>query len=149
MIISDTNNNYVTSFGSNSVVDTWNGFEAYTRNPDITGNFVKHRDVVAARFSPGTKTDGTNFSAALSVDNFLENKINLYLTNNNILKVDGNLEGENQLKVYNMLGKEVYKNTFQTKTTNNFNLSSLAKGIYIVDLSNSLYKNLNKKILIK
>lgn len=151
MIISDASDNYITSFGSNSVVDTWNDFRSYTRSPDITGAFVKHDDIdgVTARFSPGKKVDGTNFSGALSVDKFLEDNINLYVTNNNVLKIDGNLEGNNQIKIYNMLGKEVYKNTFQTKNVNNFNLSNLAKGIYIVNLSNSLYHNLNKKIIIK
>jgi hypothetical protein len=151
MIISDANDNYVSSFGSNSVVDTWNDYRSYTRSPDISGDFVKHDDIegITSRFSPGKKVDGTKFSGALSVDKFLENTINLYLTNNNLLKIDGNLEGNNQIKIYNMLGKGVYKNTFQTKNINNFNLSNLAKGIYIVNLSNSLYNNLNKRILIK
>lgn len=151
IIISDANNNYVSSFGSNSVVDTWNDYRSYTRSPDISGDFIKHDDIegITSRFSPGRKIDGTNFSAALSVDDFLENNINLYVTNNNILKIDGNLDGNNQIRIYNMLGKEVYKNTFQTTNTNYFNLSNMTKGIYIVNLSNNLYNNLNKKIIIK
>jgi hypothetical protein len=62
MIIADASDNYVNSFGSNSVVDTWNSFESYTRDPDLTGGFVKHRDVtdVTTRFSPGTKSDGSS-----------------------------------------------------------------------------------------
>jgi hypothetical protein len=36
--------------------------ESYTRNPDITGDFVQHHTANAAiLFSPGTKVDGTNF----------------------------------------------------------------------------------------
>lgn len=36
--------------------------ESYTRNPDITGDFVQHHSANAAiLFSPGTKVDGTNF----------------------------------------------------------------------------------------
>lgn len=62
MIIADGSDNYITSFGSNSVVDTWDGFEAYTRDPDLTGDFKLHRDVadVTTRFSPGTKSDGSS-----------------------------------------------------------------------------------------
>ena len=35
--------------------------ESYTRNPDITGDFVQHGDVNGLLFSPGTKVDGTPF----------------------------------------------------------------------------------------
>ncbi|MDP2187228.1 MAG: lamin tail domain-containing protein [Sphingobacteriaceae bacterium] len=38
--------------------------EAYTRNPDITGGFVRHSTIPAANgrlFSPGVKVNGTNF----------------------------------------------------------------------------------------
>lgn len=36
--------------------------EAYTRNPDITGEFVQHSGVNGALFTPGTKADGTSFT---------------------------------------------------------------------------------------
>jgi hypothetical protein len=36
--------------------------ESYTRSPDITGDFVQHNSVnPGTLFSPGTKTDGSNF----------------------------------------------------------------------------------------
>ncbi|PQJ79710.1 hypothetical protein BTO18_11240 [Polaribacter porphyrae] len=151
MVISDANDNYVTGFGSNSVVDTWNDFRSYTRSPDITGNFVKHDaiDGVTARFSPGKKIDGTNFSAALSVGNFLGKNIKVYVANNNTLRIEGNLEGQNNLKIYNILGRKVFQKTFNIKNTNSFNLSEMAKGVYLININNSLYGNLNKKILIK
>ena len=35
--------------------------ESYTRNPDLSGDFVQHSTVSGTLFSPGTKTDGTPF----------------------------------------------------------------------------------------
>ncbi len=38
--------------------------QSYTRNPDLTGDFVPHTDVTSAEgpfFSPGTRADGTHF----------------------------------------------------------------------------------------
>lgn len=38
--------------------------QAYTRNPDITGDFEKHSEIPetgGSFFSPGTKLDGSNF----------------------------------------------------------------------------------------
>jgi hypothetical protein len=35
--------------------------ESYTRDPDLTGEFVQHASVNGALFSPGTRTDGTPF----------------------------------------------------------------------------------------
>ena len=35
--------------------------ESYTRDPDLTGEFVQHANVNGALFSPGTRTDGTPF----------------------------------------------------------------------------------------
>ena len=38
--------------------------ESYTRNPDLTGDFMQHTEIDAANgllFSPGTKLDGTSF----------------------------------------------------------------------------------------
>ncbi|MFZ6051830.1 lamin tail domain-containing protein [Halocola ammonii] len=35
--------------------------ESYTRNPDLTGDFVQHNTVNGILFSPGTRTDGSPF----------------------------------------------------------------------------------------
>lgn len=35
--------------------------ESFTRNPDITGDFVRHKTINSRLFSPGTKVDGSNF----------------------------------------------------------------------------------------
>lgn len=35
--------------------------EAFTRSPDVTGDFARHSDVSTTLFSPGTKLDGTSF----------------------------------------------------------------------------------------
>lgn len=150
MIIADANDRYVTSFGSNSVVDTWNGYEAYSRDPDITGEFKKHRDIdgVTARFSPGKKSDGTNFSKNLSVDKFTENNVRFYISNGT-LNIKGNLEGQNQLKIYNILGKVIFNKKFNAQAKNTFDLPNISSGIYILNVNNKLYGNYNKKIIIE
>lgn len=35
--------------------------ESYTRDPDLTGDFVQHGSITGTLFSPGTKTDGSPF----------------------------------------------------------------------------------------
>ena len=57
--IKDTNGTWAFIFNSNEL--SGNPNESYTRNPDITGEFVQHTDVNSALFSPGTKVDGTPF----------------------------------------------------------------------------------------
>lgn len=44
-------------------IEPWsnNPDESYTRNPDITGDFVQHASVNTKKFSPGTKATGTPF----------------------------------------------------------------------------------------
>lgn len=49
------------AFTFNSDVLSGNPNESYTRNPDVTGDFVQHSDNGALLFSPGTKNDGTSF----------------------------------------------------------------------------------------
>jgi hypothetical protein len=62
LTLRDAGGNTLAIFDINGLSDDPN--EAYTRNPDITGDFVRHSTVPAAAgalFSPGKKVDGSNF----------------------------------------------------------------------------------------
>lgn len=59
MTVMDTNGNVVVTFDVTPLSDNPN--ESYTRNPDITGDFVQHGSISDVLFSPGTKVDGTPF----------------------------------------------------------------------------------------
>jgi hypothetical protein len=60
--LADPNGNPVLTFDIEPLSN--NPDESYTRNPDLTGEFVQHSSVDTANgalFSPGTRLDGTNF----------------------------------------------------------------------------------------
>ncbi|OZV70572.1 lamin tail domain-containing protein [Winogradskyella aurantia] len=62
MTIADPSGNVVLTFDIEPLSNNPN--ESYTRNPDLTGDFVQHAGIDEANgalFSPGTKLDGTNF----------------------------------------------------------------------------------------
>ncbi|HOY95811.1 MAG TPA: lamin tail domain-containing protein [Catalimonadaceae bacterium] len=58
--LADPLGNVILSFDSDALSN--NPDESYTRNPDLTGDFVQHGSVTPGKlFSPGSKTDGTSF----------------------------------------------------------------------------------------
>lgn len=57
--IKDASNNVVLSIDIAPWSDNPN--ESYTRNPDLTGDFVQHTSVNTKKFSPGTKVNGDPF----------------------------------------------------------------------------------------
>jgi len=61
IVIKDANGNTVITFDSDALSNNPN--ESYTRNPDITGAFEQHATNTPLLFSPGTKIDGSVFTA--------------------------------------------------------------------------------------
>lgn len=62
LIVTDAMGNMILSFDINPL--SGNPNESYTRDPDLTGDFVQHSSISAANgalFSPGTKLDGSSF----------------------------------------------------------------------------------------
>jgi len=58
--LSDPLGTVILTFDSDALSN--NPDESYTRDPDLSGAFVQHANVVAGKlFSPGTKTDGSSF----------------------------------------------------------------------------------------
>ena len=62
MLFTDSQNNVLIEFDINDHPPSGNSVnQSYTRNPDLTGDFVQHSDVSSTLFSPGTRTDDTPF----------------------------------------------------------------------------------------
>ena len=59
LTILDNNGLVVLSFDIEPLSNNPN--ESYTRDPDLTGDFVQHGGINGVLFSPGTKTDGSSF----------------------------------------------------------------------------------------
>lgn len=60
ILFKDPSGNVLQTFDSDALSDNPN--ESYTRNPDITGNFMQHNSATPGKlFSPGTKINGSPF----------------------------------------------------------------------------------------
>ena len=62
LTFADSNGNTVLTFDVEPLSNNPN--ESYTRNPDLTGEFVQHSGIEAANgalYSPGTMLDGSSF----------------------------------------------------------------------------------------
>ena len=88
-------------------------------------------------------------SGVLSADDFdTNNNISIYTSSNDNLRIAGVQNGTATVQLYNILGKEVLKTSFEGNGVNNINLNTIPMGIYIVKIAT---KNgtLNRKIIIQ
>ena len=88
-------------------------------------------------------------SNALSIDDsvILEN-VSIYKTNASILKIVGLPNGIANIKLINVLGKQLMNTSFNANGAKEISLPNLAAGIYIVQLETEFSK-LNKKIVLE
>jgi hypothetical protein len=86
-------------------------------------------------------------SQALSVDEINLNNISMYTANNN-LRVVGVQNGTAQVRMYNILGKQVMTSSFEGTGADDITLPNLRAGVYIVQLETETGK-LNKKVIIE
>ena len=86
-------------------------------------------------------------SQVLSTNSSELKDISIYQSNNN-LKIIGLQQEDGSISIFNILGKQIMLNKFETSNTLNVGLSSLATGIYIVRLQTAK-GTLNKKIIIE
>jgi hypothetical protein len=124
--------------------------ESYTRDPDVTGEFVQHEQDtnsnITAFFSPGTRIDGASFNTILSTEQFQINEFNLYPNpvNNGILNISSNSSETISVLIFDILGKQVITG----KVNNNrIIVSELKTGLYIVKLSQN-NTTTTKKLII-
>jgi hypothetical protein len=88
-------------------------------------------------------------SGVLSADDFdTNNNISIYTSSNDNLRIVGVQNGTATVQLYNILGKEVLKTSFEGNGVNDINLNTIPMGIYIVKLATE-NGTLNRKIIIQ
>jgi hypothetical protein len=87
-------------------------------------------------------------SSALSIDTLDAQSISMFTTSNSTLRIVGLTVGKSNIKLFNILGKEVLNEDFQSKNVTDISLPKLAKGIYIAQLQTEKGR-LNKKIILE
>jgi hypothetical protein len=88
-------------------------------------------------------------STSLSVNDLTtSNNLSIYNTNRENLRIAGVQNGTATIQLYNILGKEVLRTSFEGKGVNDITLPNLANGVYIIKLAieNGI---INKKIIIQ
>ena len=86
-------------------------------------------------------------AAALSVPEVHLENVSVYTTHATNIRIEGIALGKTQMKLVNMLGKEVLQQNFSSNGVSDIAIPKLARGIYIVQLNTEKGK-LNKKIII-
>ncbi len=88
-------------------------------------------------------------SGVLSADDFATNtNISIYTSSNDNLRIAGVQNGTATVRLYNILGKEMLKSSFEGNGVNDINLNNIPVGIYIVKLTTE-NGVLNRKIIIQ
>jgi hypothetical protein len=87
-------------------------------------------------------------SNALSLDKDVLESVSVYTTSNSNLRIVGLPIVNTSVKLYNLIGKEVYSTSFKSNNIQNISLSKLSKGLYIVQIQ-SERSVLNKKIILE
>jgi hypothetical protein len=90
----------------------------------------------------------TKASGVLSTTDVTLQNVSVYTTDKTILRVVGLSQGKASVKLYNILGKQVFATFFNSVGVKDMNLPTLAKGIYVVQLETESGK-LNKKITLE
>ena len=87
-------------------------------------------------------------SSVLNADTEILNSVSIYKTSNSNLKITGLQKGKTIVSLYNILGKQVLRTSFEGSNVNDISLPKLATGIYIVKLQAEIGE-LNKKIILE
>ena len=86
-------------------------------------------------------------SSILSLNNVELEKIRIYRSNKNILKITGLSDKNTKIKIFNSFGREVLKTSFNSTGDKNISLTKLTVGVYIVQLSTDRIKMSEKIVL--
>ena len=87
-------------------------------------------------------------SSTLSTNDVSLENVSVYTVNKSILKITGLSQGKSNIKVFNVLGKQVLNTSFQSNGVHEVSLPNLSTGLYIVQLENESGK-LSKKIVLE
>ena len=86
--------------------------------------------------------------SSLSVPVSLLEDISVYKLNKSTLRISGLNQGNTNIKLFNILGKQVINSTFNSKGIQNISLPKLRAGVYIIQLITAEGK-INKKIILE
>ena len=95
------------------------------------------------RFYLHTKASGVLSTSEVALDN-----ISIYSPAKSTLRITGLSQGKASVKIYSVLGKQVFANTYNTTGVIDMNLPTLATGLYVVQLATEK-GTLNKKITLE
>jgi hypothetical protein len=90
----------------------------------------------------------TKASGVLSTDDIVSQNTSVYATSNNSLRIVGLPSGNANLKIFNILGKQVMQTSFSSIGVKDISLPKLSTGMYIIQLETATGK-LNKKIVLE
>lgn len=86
-------------------------------------------------------------SSVLSTNDKFLHSVNLFVADKNKIRVVGLQDGTATFQLFNILGEQIFSTSFQSKNTNDISLPSLARGVYVAQLT-SASGNVNKKIVL-
>ena len=89
-------------------------------------------------------TAGTLSTDALEI----HNNVSIYKTSNDNLRIVGVQNGTASIQIYNILGKQMMRTSFEGMGVNDISLPTLPIGVYIIKLATET-GTINKKIIIK
>jgi hypothetical protein len=130
VIVEDSSGNYVDSVDTDQWSDNPN--QSYTRDPAVTGDYVKHNTVFAsALFSPGTQPNGTPFPNVLFINPAKQKSTLLVYPNpgNGLFRILDGSGNNTPVLVRDALGKVVFEGL---PTDGRLDLRFLADGLYHV-----------------
>jgi hypothetical protein len=142
IILEDSLGNVLDSINTDALSN--NPDESYTRNPDITGDFVQHGSVTPGKlFSPGTRIDGSPFNTVLSVKES-ENQNPIFLFPNPAsdrvsVRTDSKID---LLELYDFNGK-----IMSSSASDLLILSNIKNGMYVLKITSGNRK-INQKLVI-
>jgi hypothetical protein len=86
-------------------------------------------------------------TGTLSLESLVLDNVSIYKTSNSTLSINGLIQGKSNLKLFNMLGKQVLSSSFTLNGIKDISLPNLSSGIYIVKLETELGTK-SKKIIL-
>ncbi|PQJ74993.1 T9SS type A sorting domain-containing protein [Polaribacter gangjinensis] len=90
----------------------------------------------------------TKSSSVLGIENIVLNNVSIYSVDASTLRIAGLSEGKASVKIYSILGKQVFETSFNATAVKDMQLPKLASGIYVVQLATEK-GTLNKKITLE
>ncbi|HOY95812.1 MAG TPA: lamin tail domain-containing protein [Catalimonadaceae bacterium] len=142
IILEDSLGNVLDSINTDALSN--NPDESYTRNPDITGDFVQHASVTPGKlFSPGTRIDGSPFNTVLSV-NESDNQNPLFVFPN---PASDQVFIRTESKIDLMELMDLNGKTVESSTSELLRLNDVENGMYVIHIRSGS-KQVTRKLVI-